>query len=243
MKYLGGKQKIGKKIASIINMFEPKSYCEPFCGMLGVGRHVKAKRKVFCDAHPDLIALHRALQNGWIPPKCVSPDTHKHLRHDTTSALRGFVGFGCSFGGAWFGGYAKEGSRNPHYDISSASARQAEKLRQALIGAEIYHCCYKESPNDVDIIYCDPPYAGRYGYKGVSFGFDSDEFWLWARQRSKDCLVFVSEYTAPTDFVKIWSKDLAANMFTSVASHTKNKRTDNVFVHESQSCCVMGLLG
>lgn len=48
--YHGGKQRLGKKLAEIIvdtsldivedENWEIKGYCEPFCGMLGVYRHI-----------------------------------------------------------------------------------------------------------------------------------------------------------------------------------------------------------
>jgi site-specific DNA-adenine methylase len=42
--YHGGKQRLGKRIAKAItdnvDLSKVKGYCEPFCGMLGVYRHV-----------------------------------------------------------------------------------------------------------------------------------------------------------------------------------------------------------
>lgn len=51
------------------------------------------------------------------------------------------------------------------------------------------------------LIYCDPPYVGTTGYNGGDF--DSDRFWEWAREVSKQNLLSVSEYKAPDDFVSI----------------------------------------
>ena len=49
------------------------------------------------------------------------------------------------------------------------------------------------------LIYCDPPYEGTNKYNGVDF--NSDRFWEWAREVSKQNLLAVSEYKAPDDFV------------------------------------------
>lgn len=46
------------------------------------------------------------------------------------------------------------------------------------------------------VIYCDPPYASTTGYRG---GFDSDEFWEYARMAARNNIVLVSEYTSPPD--------------------------------------------
>lgn len=57
--------------------------------------------------------------------------------------------------------------------------------------------------NDGDVVYCDPPYAGKTGY-GCN-KFDHEAFWQWCRTR--DFPVYVSEYRAPEDFVSIWRKE------------------------------------
>lgn len=49
------------------------------------------------------------------------------------------------------------------------------------------------------VIYCDPPYSGTAEYgEGC---FDSVCFWQWCREQTKP--VFISEYTAPDDFIVI----------------------------------------
>jgi len=51
-----------------------------------------------------------------------------------------------------------------------------------------------------DVVYCDPPYAGTEKYDGNTF--DHASFWEWVRTR--DYPVYVSEYSAPDDFISIW---------------------------------------
>jgi len=52
-------------------------------------------------------------------------------------------------------------------------------------------------PTDA-IVYCDIPYKGTSEYK--EGGFNHDDFWEWCRQIAKTNKVYVSEYTAPSDF-------------------------------------------
>ena len=51
----------------------------------------------------------QGLQSGWTPPDVITKEEYKYIREhkDENPALTGFVGFGCSFGGKWFGGLAR----------------------------------------------------------------------------------------------------------------------------------------
>ena len=67
MKYLGGKQRLGKylqvKLHEIFEKNKLSGYMEPFCGSLGVMKHMtdlKTKKIMANDYHPDLIALWEA---------------------------------------------------------------------------------------------------------------------------------------------------------------------------------------
>ena len=77
---------------------------------------------------------------------------------------------------------------------------------------------------DGDVVYCDPPYDGTGGY-GIEF--DTDAFWDWCRTR--DYLVYVSEYQAPSDFVSVWSKE--KRVLLNRESLTA-PRIEHLFVHK-----------
>ena len=77
---------------------------------------------------------------------------------------------------------------------------------------------------DGDVVYCDPPYKNTGGY-GIEF--NSDAFWEWASTR--DYPVYVSEYQAPSDFVRIWSKE--KRVLLNGESLTA-PRTEHLFVHK-----------
>jgi DNA adenine methylase len=208
MRYFGGKIRLGKKLSTHINLLKPESYHEPFCGMFGVGRHIVATQRSGSDACPDTIEVLKAVQSGWEPPRNVSKEQYRLLKASAPSALRGFVGFGCSFGGKFFGGYASTAGRN--YAENAANA--LTKLRPLIQGVEF---CWKDytdyfptGPHTV--VYCDPPYAGTTGY---SVGkFDSAKFWDWAFDISNMAIVLVSEYHAPEGFVEVWSEKVRTDM-------------------------------
>lgn len=154
---------------------------------------------------PDLILMWQAALEGWVPPTTVTEPQYESLRHAEPSALRGFVGFPCSFGGKWFGGYARDPKRGRNFaDVASRSIQRKASLMR---GATVLLADYRDmgeyvGPNTV--VYCDPPYASTTGYRGVA-SFDSDEFWEvmrgWA---STGARVFVSEYQAPQDWECVW---------------------------------------
>ena len=107
-----------------------------------------------------------------------------------------FVGFLCSFGGKWFGGYASN-SKNDNY--AERGAKSLLKQVQNLKEVEFTDANYQDFiiPSN-SIIYCDPPYANTTQYKDK---FDSVKFWEWCRNKYKEGHeIFISEYSAPDDF-------------------------------------------
>lgn len=116
MQYLGGKSKISKEIATLIdnNLTNEREnervFVSLFCGSCAIESKVNADVKILNDKHPYLIAMWRALQDGWNPPEEISKEQYKYIKEhkDEDMALSGFVGFGCSFGGKWFGGLASK---------------------------------------------------------------------------------------------------------------------------------------
>lgn len=200
MRYMGGKMRIGKAIAGVIQTYAPKHYHEPFCGMFSVGKHIRAYRTA-SDLHPDLILMLKAIRDGWEPPTSITEEQYDQLATEKPSALRGFVGFGCSFYGKFFGGFGRDPKMR---DFATLAKENMERLRPLIQGVEFTCEPYWEYPGDADTLYCDPPYQGATDY---SVGkFDSSEFWEWVRLQSKRRKVFVSEYVAPEDFEAIWSR-------------------------------------
>lgn len=84
-----------------------------------------------------------------------------------------------------------------------------------------------EDAGEGDVIYADPPYAGKAGY-GVDF--NNAEFWAWCRQPRR-ALLIISEYSAPSDFVEIWAKKVTCAMSQN---GEVSRPIERLFVHKSQ---------
>ena len=118
MKYLGGKQRLGKHLApflkKLINkMHKCNGYIEPFCGSCGVLKNMTdlfplISKIIANDYHPDLIQMWKEVQAGtFVYPSSISEEEYLAAKAlPSPSAHKSFVGFGMSFGGRFFGAYA-----------------------------------------------------------------------------------------------------------------------------------------
>ena len=79
---------------------------------------------------------------------------------------------------------------------------------------------------DDSVIYCDPPYINTNKYNDG--GFDHDRFYDWLRNIGR--VVYVSEYTMPSDFIPILS--ISKNCNYSASLNAK-KTVENLYVHDS----------
>ena len=207
MQYMGGKSRISKQIAEVLNSAIDKNtpFVSLFCGSCAIESKVQADVKILNDKHPYLIAMWQALQNGWMPPDVVTKEEYYRVKAnmDGNPALTGFVGFGCSFGGKWWGGYAKD-KRGDDYcgQAKRGLFKDLPGVQSATFTCLDYHDV--EIP-DGAVVYCDPPYVNTTGYTVGQF--DTNEFWDYMRQISKRCNVYISEESAPDDFECIWSKE------------------------------------
>lgn len=230
MRYLGGKSKIGKKIASVILAATPRRelYVEPFFGGGGSFAHIGPafSECIVSDVHEDLMLMWQAIQAGWTPPTNVTEDEYKSLRHAEPSALRGFVGFGCSFGGKWFGGFARGGGQN----YAAESTRNAMRVSVKLGVTNILRKSFFDLNIPTNAVaYLDPPYKMTTGYAN---GLDHIRFWDHAKSISKDgAHVFVSEYHAPDDWSCV-AEFSHSKSVTRVGSRPVS--IERLFVHSSQ---------
>lgn len=218
MRYLGGKSRIGKQIAEVISQFNPQWYDEPFCGCYSVGKHIQCKKRTAGNINLDLIMLLGAIRDGWVPPDTTEKD-YIELRSSISSPWRGFAGFGCSFYGKFFGGFARDAEGNNYADISR---RSLLKLAPKIQGVEFRWEKYQY--HGADVVYCDPPYKGTTNYSCGNF--DHDQFWDWVRATSLSAVVLVSEYEAPEDFTAIWEKPVTTSMRGKDGNF---KRTEKLF--------------
>ena len=225
MRYLGGKSRIAKTLAQIIAPRGP--WLEPFCGGQSMSVALSAYGPgVSGDANAALIALYRAVRDGWQPPENVTEQEYAEARALPDSDPRkAFFGFCCSFGSKWFGGFARGEGRNYAREGRDALIIDAKKIREAnvmLCNASFFDYAPQSC---VEILYCDPPYAGTTGY--ATGAFDHDAFWQRCREwAAGGTRVFVSEYTAPHDAICMWEKTIASTVSIDKSS---KPRTEKLF--------------
>lgn len=209
MRYMGSKGRHGREILKTIGSnFEP--WVEPFVGGGNMLAHVESPLRMASDFDKYSVAVLEALSTGWLPPESLSEEAYDDIRSNPDnfpSELVGFAGFGCSFGGKFFGGYARGGGRDHQNEAYRSCVKQGLKLR----GATFRCCSYLDVnyPNG-STVYMDPPYFSTTGYSSGSF--DHGEFWTFVRGLSKSCNVYVSEYQAPDDFRQVWSKSVSSSV-------------------------------
>jgi len=209
MKYLGSKNKLAKHILPIIlkNRKKGQYYVEPFVGGANLIDKVSGNR-MGNDSNEYIIALLKALQNGWSPPKYITKEEYNRVKNNRAKYPKEHVGYFATqlvFGGIWFGSFRRDNTGKRMYDIEAYNnvMKQVPNLK----GIDFYCGDYKDFyiPNN-SIIYCDPPYKGARPYIGGN-KIQHSEFWEWCRNLAK-CghTVYVSEYNAPIDFTCVWEK-------------------------------------
>ena len=239
MRYIGGKSKIARELASVIleNATSRKYYLEPFVGGGSMFARLAPEFEwsVAGDAHPDVVMMWNALlHDGWTPPTDVSEDLYADLRNAPSSALRGFVGMGGSFGGKWFGGYARGGTNadGTPRNHQAESARALLKIRKEVSGSNVGRfrnwSFDRWEPAPGTVVYCDPPYRETQGYSTGEF--DHARFWNTVRGWANSGVeVFVSEYNAPDDFECIWAK--GKRMSLTQPSQGRPVNEERLFIH------------
>ncbi len=230
MRYMGGKFKIRKPLGELINKnLDGRDYYEPFVGAAWVLGEVKTENRYASDANPWLITMWYALQNGWMPSENVSEEEYKWYKKNQPldDPMTAFIGFGCSFGGKWFGGYARD-SIGHNY---AAGAKNSLLKHLPHVSSAIFNFSNYTDLNPTDsLVYCDPPYKSTTSYGAVE-AFDHDEFWEVMRQWSKVNTVLVSEYNAPEDFVCV--AEFQSKMGLRNKAQDQEVRSEKVFAHES----------
>ena len=227
MQYFGGKARIAKEIARILNIYvKPQTlYLEPFCGGLNVTQYINpAANRVAMDFNSDLIQLYKAIQQGYELPENITEERYYELKAQPFfTAEKAFAGFACSFSGKYFGGFARNNQgRNYAKDGKNSLLRKFKNLN----GVTFQHQNFLTLSNVKGaVIYCDPPYAGTTGYK--TGAFDSAAFWRKCRDLSADNLIFISEYEAPEDFIEVWRKDVKLEIRDG--NNARKDRTEKLF--------------
>ena len=238
MKYMGSKNRIAKHILPIIlkDRKEGQWYVETMVGGANLIDKVHGNR-IGADSHELLIdALKIIRDNPQSLPDLITEDDYSREKGgEFDSPITGYIGFAMSFGGKWFGGYRRDikgtkGCINNMRTQSRRSKQSAVKQSKSIQGVDFICNEYQNlSIPDNSIIYCDPPYAKTTKYKDGDF--KHAEFWVKCREWCNDGhQVFISEYSAPEDFVCVWQKEINSGLNTN----TSKKGVEKLFIHESQ---------
>ena len=213
MRYLGGKSRLAKEIATIV---APQGiWWEPFCGGLSVSVQLaKYGPGLISDANAALISLYKSVAIGWLPPEAVTAEEYQAAKALPDSDPRkAFIGIACSFQAKWFAGYSGEARRQEYtkkgeatktmwVDPCGSTCKTLLRDIPALSLCTFRHLSFLDVdpltfPSCPETIYCDPPYAGTTGYTGVG-AFDHRLFWTYCQEwASRGARVFVSEYACP----------------------------------------------
>lgn len=169
--------------------------------------------------------MYKELQNGWVPPTSLTREEYAEAKNGMYSDhLTGFIGFGCSFAGKWFGGYAGSADRNYCLNAHNSIMKKMKTMQDVEFECKDYQ---KLNPEGA-LIYCDPPYQGTTQYGKIVGDFDSEKFWDKVREWSKNNTVVVSEYTAPNDFEVVWVRETKTDIRNK--NNQQEKRVEKLFI-------------
>lgn len=234
MKYMGSKARLAKELLPIIlkDRKPGQWYVEPFAGGMNMICNVDGKR-IANDNHKYLISMWKSLLSGWVPNK-ISKNQHKDIRENKDKYpeyIVGWAGFNCSYSGVYFGGFSgcvktKTGvTRDYQKEAIQNVLKQVPKMKDIILLSEDYRNI--NIPKN-SIIYCDPPYRNTSKYKTGEF--DSDTFFEWCRiKHNEGHSVFISEYSAPEDFVCIWQKEFKSSLSANGVSGGSKLSTEKLF--------------
>lgn len=124
-------------------------------------------------------------------------------------------------------------SRYPYYEgrlPNNVINLTALKDMSTLMNAEFTCVDYRNVSIDNNaIVYADPPYVDTKRIHNKVF--DTEAFWEYARNISQTNLIFISEQTAPDDFVPIWEKQVTRTLDRN--KDNQFKATEKLFVHNN----------
>ena len=215
MRYMGGKVRVAKYLVPVLQerLKDKDTFVDLFCGSCNIISAIKAPNRIANDLHKELIALHKAVQQGWVPPSSVSELEYKEIKNsnEVPDYLKAFVGFGCSFAGRYFEGYARGGRRN--YASSSANSLLKKHATMQDVVFTTGNYSDIEIPNS-SLIYCDMPYKSS--TKKYKYGwFQHESFYLWAKDmKARGHDVVVSEYlcNVPEGWEVVWKHESKKDM-------------------------------
>ena len=223
---MGSKNRISEELLPIItkHLTADMYYVEPFVGGANMIDKVKHDKRIGADANEHLILLWKALQNGYVPPDCISENRYKRYnKYRFLHPLTAYIGFFAR--GKGHSGQSRNYVKERKNNIFNNQIHLINNIN-------FIHTKYDELViSGKSVIYCDPPYEGTTKYKSV---IDHNHFWEWCRNKTLEGhIVYVSEYNAPDDFEEIYNKELAVHV-----GHNNNskpgKKFEKLFMYKPQ---------
>ena len=253
MRYCGSKAKFAKDIIPIIteHLDDGIEFYDAFMGGANILSRVEHPMKVGVEINFYVYSLWNNISRScktnvpvesWLPSSLTREEYNMvkeaYLMKDYSKYkpwMIGFVGACCSYGGAWFNGYAAFNPKKNEDHIKEAYNGLVKQVKsfKNLSTTEFRFDSYENiRPNRNAVIYCDPPYEMTKKYES---DFDHLKFWAWVRHMSKEGNhVYVSEYTAPSDFECIWMKEKKDGMGTTTEGREQNTKIEKLFVYSEK---------
>ena len=238
MRYLGSKLRIKNEIIPIItkHLDENTLFVDAFMGGCNILDAIDTPNKIGLDISKYVCAVWQRIAFegiGWIPKAFDEEDYYdvkssyknKDGRYD--DAMIGYVGNCLSFGSKWWGGFAKFNPKKNEDHVMEAynGIKKQYKNFKYIDDTKFFCLSYSEFDyNDKSIIYCDIPYQSTIGYES---SFNHEKFWDWARKMANEGhYLYVSEYSAPSDFKCIWRKSVKEQVGKNI-----NNKVEKLFVY------------
>ena len=206
-------------------------FIDACCGGANIIANTKypivCKTKYAFDNNKYLIALFDKVKFNKLEYIHIDEDEYKKVKQDFLLGNNtyedwyyGYVGFLFSYGTIFMDSYARDkdnkgNPRNMGLERFKNLINQKEALKTATFTVENIFNINLDMLNKNMLIYIDPPYKDTKQYNKQKF--DTEKFWNLVREMSKRCIVVVSEYEAPNDFITIWEREIIQNI---------NKRLD-----------------
>lgn len=238
MRYLGNKTRLAKYISPFLvrHLNGDNYFIDVFAGAMGMISNIDYPKRMAYDIDRYIISLMQDVRDGWIPPDNYTESDYnaakEYVKTQTTSAysdgIIGFLGYGCSFGGKFFNGFARGGtnSKGVPRNVVAETSRNLIRMRPKLQGIQMKVADYLTiDTGEGNVVYADPPYKNTTKYKE---NFDHDKFWEWCREESTKNFLYISEYTAPSDFISVWNKQHKTGIHHRFTQHKET--VENLFI-------------
>nr|DAX46293.1 MAG TPA: DNA adenine methylase [Ackermannviridae sp.] len=244
--YQGSKNRLAKYIIPLLNKLIQANECTVFidacCGGANIIANTKypivCRTKYAFDNNKYLIALFDKVKFDDLEYIHIDEDEYKKVKQDFLLGNNtyedwyyGYVGFLFSYGTVFMDSYArgkdnKGNPRNMGKERYNNLLNQKESLKDTIFTVQNIFDINLDKLNKNMLIYIDPPYKDTKQYNRQKF--DTEKFWNLVREMSKRCIVIVSEYEAPNDFITMWEKELLQNINRKALD--RQKATEKLFV-------------